>query len=176
MNRVYLGLGSNLGDREAYIERALDSLEDTGLCRITAISPVYETRPFGEPDQSNFLNFVLEIETGFDISGMLGSCKTIERFVGRIKRSKWGPREIDIDILLFNNEVFESESLSIPHKDLINRDFFLKPILDINPGIIHPATGEALNSFYNQLKNTYIENLYYKQIKPDANGRFRFTK
>lgn len=176
MNRVYLGLGSNLGEREAYIEKALDSLENTGSCRITAVSPVYETSPFGEPDQNNFLNFVIEIETGFDLPGILGSCKMIEKFVGRIKRSKWGPREIDIDILLFNDEVFESESLSIPHKDLINRDFFLKPILDINGDIVHPASGVPLKSFYNELKNTYIENIYYKQIKPDANGRFRFTQ
>lgn len=134
---VFLGLGSNRGKRQEYIDYALRALAALEL-RIIASAPVYQTKAYGYPRQPDFLNTVIKIETFYSPPELLKHCKDIERLVGRTHSFRWGPREIDIDILFYENLVFYSDELTIPHPDLHNRRFVLAPLADIDPDWMHP--------------------------------------
>ena len=143
--RVFLGLGSNVGERVSYILRALEELEKIG--ELGRISTVYESEPWGVTDQEPFLNCVLEFFTDLDPFTLLKSLKEIERRVGRRERFRWGPREIDIDILLYGNEVVNTPELRIPHPFIKERDFVLIPMLEIDPELRDPMSGEPYGNF-----------------------------
>lgn len=137
--RVFLGLGSNVGDRLSFILRALEELERVG--EVVKVSTVYESEPWGVLDQEPFLNCVLELRTHLDPFTLLERLKRIEKEVGRKPRFRWGPREIDVDILLYEGEVVESPTLRIPHPFIKERDFVLIPLLEIDPTLRDPKTG-----------------------------------
>ena len=130
MTRAYLGLGSNVGDREAFLGAARSGLESGGV-RLVRQSTVIETQPFGEKDQPLFLNQVLEIDWTGPARALLDLAKAVELHVGRTPTYRWGPREIDIDILLFGDEVIDEPDLQIPHPGLAEREFILQSLREL---------------------------------------------
>ncbi len=132
---VYLALGSNMGDRLANIRRAVFLLEDNGV-RILCQSSLIETDPVGGPPQGKFLNGALKAETDLSPEDLLSLLKRIERGLGRIPGGKNSPRPIDIDILLYDNVNITTPTLTIPHPRMFEREFVMRPLLEIEPGII----------------------------------------
>lgn len=135
MTRAYLALGSNLGDRDAQLELATRLLERGGA-RVLRRTPVIETEPFGVTDQPRFLNQVLEVDWDGTAHGLLGLAKAVEREAGRIPRRRWGPRELDVDILLFGDERIDEPDLQVPHPGLWERDFMWRPLAELRPDIL----------------------------------------
>ncbi len=133
---TYLSLGSNIEPRLEYLDRAVTALESVG--QIKQLSPIYETEPLGPNKQAWYLNQAVELETVLEPIELLHSCKQIEQALGRTQREKWGPREIDIDILFYNGTVVNTPELVIPHSELPNRHFMLQPLNDIVPDIAGP--------------------------------------
>lgn len=136
MSQVYLSLGSNIGNRREFINRALNSIG--GFCKITKISPIYETEPWGKTDQPKFLNLCLEAETSLEPEQLLKKLKKAEQALGRTKTDKWGKREIDLDILFYEDRVLNSAYLVLPHPRIEERAFVLVPLAEIAPDFIHP--------------------------------------
>lgn len=130
---IYLSLGSNIEPRLDYLDRAVTALESLG--RITALSPIYETEPLGPGEQAWHLNQVVQLETSLPPLELLHSCKQIEQALGRKTRERLGPREIDIDILLYNGTVLNTPALVVPHPELAKRRFVLQPLNDIAPDL-----------------------------------------
>jgi len=143
MPKVYLGLGSNLGDREGNIAEALRRLSE-GVS-IERVSSLYETEPVGYEEQPWFLNAVCEGETELDAEGLLRFVKGIEREMGRKETVRWGPRVIDIDILLYDDIVLEMPELTIPHPRLHQRRFVLAPLAELAPDLVHPLLGLTMH-------------------------------
>ena len=149
MEDVFLGIGSNLGDREENLAQARDSIE--AFVRIEAVSPVYETNAWGFEDQPAFLNQVIHIKTSLSPQALLNRIKRIEKDLGRKKSFRWGPRLIDIDILFFADYIIESASLTIPHKELHKRAFVLVPLADIAPDFVHPVFNQTVSALRDTL-------------------------
>jgi len=156
LNIVYLGLGSNVGGRKENIRKTIFLFSQNKKIKSIEIASIYETTPYGEVEQENFLNTVVCLETSFTLLQLFKFTKLLEKKIGRKKRKTWGPREIDIDILLFNDLVYKDEKLSIPHKDLLNRDFVLIPLLELNENIIHPKEKKEIKQFLYKLTDQYI--------------------
>ncbi|HET8947775.1 MAG TPA: 2-amino-4-hydroxy-6-hydroxymethyldihydropteridine diphosphokinase [Candidatus Polarisedimenticolia bacterium] len=135
---AWIGLGSNVGDRVAALARAAESLEALSGC-IVARSSIYRTAPVDVLDQPEFLNQVLAVRTRLDPRALLAACLEIERSMGRIRRRDKGPREIDLDVLLFDEAVLDEPGLQIPHPRLHLRRFVLVPLAEIAPDLVHPA-------------------------------------
>ncbi|MDW8031950.1 MAG: 2-amino-4-hydroxy-6-hydroxymethyldihydropteridine diphosphokinase [Aquificaceae bacterium] len=151
MPLCYIAFGSNLGDKIGSIARALELMKEHGT--IKRVSQIYLSQPWGKGDQPEFLNGVLEYETGLDPIRLLEMLKRTEKSCGRKPRERWGPREIDLDILLYENYVVMLSFLHIPHLHLLERDFFLFPLLEINPTLRHPIHHTPLTEFAHRLKN-----------------------
>jgi dihydropteroate synthase len=143
--RVYLALGSNLGDRAQFLARAREGLGSAGI-RLVRASREADTAPVGVTEQPRFLNQVLEVETSLPPPGLLAAIKQLETNIGRIARTRWGPREIDIDILLYGSDVVHEGALQIPHPELPNRRFLLELLAELDPQLIHPVTGETVGA------------------------------
>lgn len=141
---VHLSLGSNLGDRAVALRAALRALAAETAITMRDHSHCYETEPIGIKDQPPFLNMAVEIETDLDPLELLKTVKAIERHTGRNESTRWGPREIDIDIILWGNTVFESERLTLPHKEFRQRAFVLAPMVEIAPDAVDPVTGSTM--------------------------------
>ena len=131
MAEAYLELGTNLGDREAYLARALAQLEGTEGISLGKLSRVYESRAWGVTDQPDFLNICVQIETELAPEGLLEVCKSIEQALGRQARQRWGPREIDIDILMMDGVDMETARLTLPHPRMLERRFVMEPLAEI---------------------------------------------
>ncbi|NMB27774.1 MAG: 2-amino-4-hydroxy-6-hydroxymethyldihydropteridine diphosphokinase [Tissierellia bacterium] len=151
MNIVYISFGSNIGDREKAIEEALD-LIDQNQMKITKRSNIYETEPYGYTEQPVFLNGAVEVETKLTCREVLEKLLNIEKEVGRVRKFKWGPRLIDLDIIFFNDEIYDEEDLKVPHTDMQNRDFVLKPLNELCPDIIHPVLKKTIKELLEDLK------------------------
>ena len=139
--RVFLGLGSNVGERQKFLNRAVEELRKVHDTRAVWASSVYETDPVGKTDQPKFLNAALEIETALAPKELYGEVKSIEQRIGRTEGERWGPREIDIDILLYDGLVFNDEELEVPHPEMVERKFVLVPLKEIAPDLVHPING-----------------------------------
>ncbi len=135
MTIAYLALGSNLGDRPEHLARARDLLAERGV-RVLRSSSVIETEPFGVTDQPRFLNQVLEVEWRSGPRALLEVAKDVERQAGRTPSYRWGPREIDVDILLFGEERVDEPDLTIPHPGLRDREFVLRPLGELRPDLV----------------------------------------
>jgi 2-amino-4-hydroxy-6-hydroxymethyldihydropteridine diphosphokinase len=142
-HRVFLGLGTNLGDRLANLEAARRSLEPA--VSLLARSPVYETAPWGYPDQPDFLNQVISCATALAPPDLLALLKSVESLVGRQPSFRYGPRQIDLDILLYDDLVYRSGDLVIPHPHLHERAFVLVPLCDLAPDLFHPVSGKRMS-------------------------------
>ena len=146
MSTAYLGLGSNLGDRAAYLRAALDLLAASGEVAIVALSSLYETDPMEIADQPPFLNAVAVIHTELAPRALLRLLKETERAVGRIDRIRFGPREVDVDILLYDDLVLTGADLTVPHPRLAARAFALVPLDEVAPDLLLPGTDTPLAS------------------------------
>jgi 2-amino-4-hydroxy-6-hydroxymethyldihydropteridine diphosphokinase len=149
---VYIGVGSNLGDRKENCLRAIELLQKREII-VTKRSSLYETEPWGLKDQPRFLNMAIEIETGLEPAVLLRILKGIERELGREKALKWAPRIIDLDILLLDNIILNKENLKIPHPLMHERDFVLRPLCEIAPNITHPVLRMSIRELRQQLCN-----------------------
>lgn len=139
---TYLALGTNLVDRQANLTNAIHRLSPK--VRLETVSSVYETEPWGFLDQPNFLNLVLRASTDLSPTELLAYLKSIEAAMGREKTIRNGPRVIDLDILLYDDKVIESENLTIPHKSMVDRSFVLVPLSEIAPDLLHPVTKQTI--------------------------------
>lgn len=159
MNKCYILLGSNLGDKKSNLLEARIHLEEKfGV--IIECSSIYETEPWGRTEQDSFLNQVLSIMTKFDSLETLSNCLEIEKTMGRIRIEKWMERVIDIDILYFNDEIHTSPSLMIPHPELQNRRFTLDPLVEISPDYIHPILKKTNKQLLDACQDPLKVNLY----------------
>ena len=148
---AYLGIGSNMGDRMGYIDSAVEKLDNTPGINVTGRSGIIETDPYGPVEQDKFLNGVLEIETYLTPEALLDRLHEIEDDLGRKRTVHWGPRTVDLDILLFDDLVMSTEDLVIPHPDMKNREFVLKPLAEIAPHLIHPVLRISISEMLDQL-------------------------
>ncbi len=147
MTDVFLSLGSNKGDRLKYLNEALNFLNRLKNSSVQKVASIYETLPLGFEEQENFYNTAVLLKTELNPFELLRQIKEIEKEVGRTKSFRWGPREIDIDILLFGNSVIETEELTVPHKYLTERDFAIVPLLEIKDDVIHPVSKKNLSNY-----------------------------
>ena len=150
---AYLGLGSNVGDRGEYIEQAIFLLSKTPGIKIRKKSANYETEPEGNSDQPQFLNAAIEVQTMFDPYKLLSVLHETENALGRERDVEWGPRTIDLDILLYDDQIVSDDKLQIPHPLLHERLFVLKPLSEIVPKAIHPALEKTIVDIYEERKN-----------------------
>ena len=147
---VYLCLGSNMGDRRENIEKAMEYLSQK--LRVTEKSSVYDTEPVGNPEQPRFLNMVCQVKTILKAADLLVLAKAIERKLGRIPGRSSSPRPIDIDILLYGDEVLNTNELAIPHPRLMQRAFVLVPLAEIAPTLVHTVAKKTITELLKELK------------------------
>ena len=141
---AFVGVGSNLGDRQTQILDALDHLQQDRKVEILRRSSLYETEPVGFRDQPPFLNAVVEISTQHSPQHLLVFLQSIERRMGRQRNLPWGPRRIDLDLLLYEDQLVSQPDLMIPHPELANRAFVLVPLVEIAPSAVHPLLGKTV--------------------------------
>lgn len=150
-HRVYLSGGSNMGDRERHLREAAKSLQDDEKCRMLRMSDLIETPPYGGVEQDDFLNCVMELETLYTPKMLLEKLHETERAHGRERKVHWGPRTLDLDILLYEDCVMYTDELIIPHADMHNRRFVLEPLMQIAPYIQHPVLHKSVRQMYEEL-------------------------
>ncbi len=141
----YLGFGTNLGDRKKNLDRAIISLDSRPDLTILRTSGIYETEPWGMTDQPNFLNMVAEIATSISLGELLERVKKLEQDMGREAGPRFGPRLIDVDILMLEDQVVNQPDLQIPHASLHLRAFVLVPLTELAPDLVHPVLGETIS-------------------------------
>ncbi|WP_412519247.1 2-amino-4-hydroxy-6-hydroxymethyldihydropteridine diphosphokinase [Staphylococcus simulans] len=140
MTDVFLGLGSNVGDRENQLKEAIRLLGEQPGIEVVKVSSFYETEPVGYVDQPDFLNLCVEIQTELSPKAVLESGLAIEQQLHRVRKERWGPRTLDIDILLYGDQIIEEEDLTIPHPRMTERAFVLIPLQEIAPDKVEPRT------------------------------------
>jgi len=148
---VFLGLGSNLGDREAYLENAIARLDTEQEINVLARSVMIETTPVGDLSQPMFLNMAVEIETSLKPRALLALCLAIELANGRKRTKKWASRTLDMDILFFGDSVIDEEGLKIPHPEVAVRRFALEPLAEIAPNYCHPLNKESVSAMLQRM-------------------------
>jgi 2-amino-4-hydroxy-6-hydroxymethyldihydropteridine diphosphokinase len=148
MSVVYLGLGSNVGDRLDFLRRAHRALNELGSNVVA--SPVYETEPWGVDPQPRFLNAVCKIETNLSAAELLAACLRIETSLGRVRARIGEPRTIDLDVLVYDDQVIESAKLTLPHPRLHERAFVLAPFADLAPELMHPVLRTTIAQLFEQ--------------------------
>ena len=151
-NKVILSIGSNMGDKEAYLNNAIDSLYDDVNCRVNVVSNYIETEPYGPVEQDNFLNGCLEIETLYSPKELLKKVNQIEAESGRTRDIHWGPRTLDIDIVFYGDEIVDEPDLKIPHVEMHKRLFVLEPLKQIAPYWKHPILNRTVSQILEELK------------------------
>jgi 2-amino-4-hydroxy-6-hydroxymethyldihydropteridine diphosphokinase len=144
-NISYIALGSNKGDRLLNLRRALQEISTDTNNLILETSSIYETTPYGYKEQSNFYNAAIKLKTSYSLIELLDLLKSVEEKMGRKHEVKWGPREIDLDILFFNDVIFSNERITIPHKEAAKRDFVLIPLTEIAPDHYHPVLNQKIS-------------------------------
>ncbi len=150
---VYIGFGSNIGDRLAHIQNAIHALAETEGITLQKISSIYQTDPVGYETQARFLNGVAAIQTALPPLSLLRTLKDIEASVGRKHRTRWGPREIDLDILIYGDLCLHTEKLVIPHSEMHRRRFVLVPLAEIAPNVVHPVFQETVQTLLERLED-----------------------
>jgi len=158
MNDVFLLLGSNLGYRYSYLEKAIKNIE--AIAPVIKTSSVYETQSWGKTDAPDYLNQVILLRTNLPAQTILQKVLAIEKQFGRERDEKWGPRTIDIDILFYGDEIINEPGLQIPHPELHKRRFTLEPLAEIAPNLIHPILNKNILQLKNELKDDLIVKKY----------------
>lgn len=149
-NTAYLSLGSNMGDREKNLFSAIVQLQKNKQIRIVKFSSIYETEPVGYLNQNQFLNAVIQVSTSLSPQELLKVCLKIEEKLGRKRKIRWGPRIIDLDILLYNQENIETEDLIIPHPRMFERAFVMIPLLEIEPNLEKVISYKQIKDFHDE--------------------------
>lgn len=155
---AYVGLGSNVGDREAMLRAALDLLADMPSTALARVSSFYDTEPMGDVEQPWFLNAVAELDSDLSPGQVMWNLQRIERGLGRVRNERWGPRTIDLDLLLVDSGAVDEPGLTVPHAELLNRPFALIPLLEIDPQLKDPRTGESLAQHLKKLNDRHVVN------------------
>lgn len=151
-NKVFLSIGSNMGDKTSYLNQAIDSLYDDDNCRVNLVSNFIGTEPYGPVEQDNFLNGCIEIETLYSPRELLHVVNIIEAEAGRTRELHWGPRTLDIDIIFYGNEMVDEPDLKIPHVEMHKRLFVLEPLNQIAPYAVHPIYKKTVSQMLEELK------------------------
>lgn len=151
-HQVFLSVGSNLGDKEGYIKSALEALKKREDIRLKKVSKLLVTKPYGGVEQDDFLNGAIEIETLLNPEELLETLHEIEQAAGRTREIHWGPRTLDLDILFYDDLIYESDDLTIPHKDMKNRTFVLEPLCAIAPNFRHPVFQKTVTEMLDNLR------------------------
>lgn len=160
MSIVFIGLGSNTGDKIENIKKAIEELGKVPENKVVDVSTLYRTEPVGGVDQDWFVNAVAELETTLSPRELLNTLLDIERDLGRIRDVKWGPRTIDLDILLYDDLIMDEEGLSIPHPLLQERGFVLVPMAEIAPKVMHPRLKKDMSEIMKSIHdNKKIEKI-----------------
>lgn len=152
--QAYLSCGSNMGDKRAHLEGAVSALKDDVKCRVLRVSDWIDTAPYGGVEQDDFLNGAIMLETLYTPQMLLEKLHEIENEHHRERKVHWGPRTLDLDILLYEDCVMYTEELIIPHEDMQNRHFVLKPLVQIAPYERHPLLGQTVRQMYDELMKT----------------------
>ena len=150
MAKVYIGIGSNLGNREENCEKAIGLLLENGIT-VTRMSSMVETEPWGVTEQEKFINTAVEGRTDMGPEELLAALKKIEFDMGRLPSARWGPRLVDLDILFYDDLVMKTDDLEIPHRDIKERGFVLKPLAEIAPGKVHPVLKKSVRELLEEL-------------------------
>lgn len=149
---TYIALGSNIGERENYIEKAIKEINNR-VGKVLKRSKTIETEPYGYTDQNSFLNLVIEVDTNLNPEKLIKELLEIEIDLDRVRVITWGPRTIDLDIIYYEDKIIDTENLHIPHIDLYNREFVLKPLEEIAENFIDPRKNKTVKELYKELKN-----------------------
>jgi dihydroneopterin aldolase/2-amino-4-hydroxy-6-hydroxymethyldihydropteridine diphosphokinase len=149
---AYIALGSNMGDREEYLNKAVEALAVEKGCRVIKVSSFIETAPYGVTDQDDFLNGCLELKTLLTPHELLETLNRIEKEAGRERLLRWGPRTLDLDIIFYDDLIYGDDSLCIPHVDYKKREFVLAPLSEIAPYKHDPSTGKTMVELFEELK------------------------
>ena len=153
MHLAYIGFGSNIGDRLVHIQNAIQTLSKTEEITLQKISSLYKTDPVGYEAQAQFLNGVAAIHTTLSPLSLLHTLKDIETAIGRKHRIRWGPREIDLDILIYGDLCLRTEKLILPHPEMHLRSFVLVPLAEIAPDLVHPVFQESIQTLLNRFED-----------------------
>ena len=148
---VFIGLGSNLGNRKENIAKAIEKLSKTSGIELVKQSSLIETEPYGKVDQPDFLNCVIIVKTDINPEHLLEICNKIENDLGRIRKEKWGPRTIDLDILFIDDYVIHTPDLVVPHPEVHLREFVLTSLNEIAPDFVHPVLNKTIKEIYSKI-------------------------
>ncbi|TDX48801.1 2-amino-4-hydroxy-6-hydroxymethyldihydropteridine diphosphokinase [Orenia marismortui] len=162
MINSYLGLGTNVGDREDNLRQAISLIKDFPQTKVLLLSKIYETEPWGYTEQDNFLNMCLKLETTLSPYQLLAECQAVEKELKRKRKVRWGPRTIDVDILLYDNLNLSEEDLTIPHPRIAERNFVLIPLRDLDKKltISNKKIDELINNNTNAGVKLYRESIF----------------
>ncbi|HHU20185.1 MAG TPA: 2-amino-4-hydroxy-6-hydroxymethyldihydropteridine diphosphokinase [Bacilli bacterium] len=167
MNKVYIALGSNIAPRVDYLNQAIEAIGQVEQMSVVKQSSIYETEPVGYQDQAKFLNQVIEVETTYSPMEVLLACQSIENKLGRKREVRWGPRTIDLDILLYNHENIMTNQLIVPHPRMDSRAFVLVPLVELNPELVIPTTNQTVSEQLSLIAN-HEKRGVVKWIKKDG--------
>ncbi len=168
MAHAYIGFGSNIDDRLDYITQALRLLSEADNVSLIQVSSLYETEPVGYEEQEWFLNGVVAVETDLSVHRLLGSLKDIEKEVGRQHRMRWRPREVDLDLLIYDQCCVNTSDLIVPHPEMHQRSFVLVPFAEVAPDVLHPILQQNIRTLLSNLNDEKTVKLVAPPPKIDA--------
>ncbi|MFQ5770813.1 MAG: 2-amino-4-hydroxy-6-hydroxymethyldihydropteridine diphosphokinase [bacterium] len=168
-NQIYIGLGSNLGDRLSNLKKALQKIDCLPATKVKKFSSIYETEPIGYLSQDNFLNMAVEISTHLNPESFLFQIQKIEHELGRIRNVRWGPRIIDIDILYWGEKIFKTDHLQIPHSEIENRRFVLIPLNEIAPNFESPPRFQKISVLLENVQDNSRVQLFLPKANLELN-------
>lgn len=151
-HRAYIAIGSNMGDKQAYLDFGVNSIGDVACCRVSKVSKYITTEPYGGVEQDDFLNGAVLVDTLLSPQELLSELQRIELEAHRERKVHWGPRTLDLDIIMYDDYIVEEENLKIPHIEMHKRDFVLRPLAEISPYLRHPALNKTVMQLLEELK------------------------